>query len=96
MGDEQLDRSFISVQCRRHNAKPLESVSVPLSINRIREAAVFEVIGVDFTGPLYLKGGQKAWVHLFTCAVFRAVHLEVITSLSTTALLMALRRLISR
>ena len=98
LGGRRAIRSVIHkcVQCRRHDAKPLESVPVPLPVNRIREAAVFEVVGVDFTGPLYLKGGQKAWVCLFTCAVFRAVHLELVTSLSTAALLMALRRLISR
>ncbi|GFY51423.1 integrase catalytic domain-containing protein [Trichonephila inaurata madagascariensis] len=52
--------------------------------------------GVDLTGPLYLKDKRKGWVVLFTCAVFRAVHFELITSLSTAAFLQSLRRFISR
>ena len=35
---------------------------------------------MDFTGSLYLKKGGKIWVLLFTCAVYHAVHLELITS----------------
>ena len=45
----------------------------------MKPTPVFEVVGVDFTCPLYLKGGQKAWVRLFTCVVFRAVHLELLS-----------------
>ncbi|GFX68150.1 integrase catalytic domain-containing protein [Trichonephila clavipes] len=37
-----------------------------------------------------------AWIVLFTCAVFRAVHLELITSLSTTDFIQAMRRFIAR
>lgn len=84
------------VSCGRHDAKPLESVPVPLPLNRVKDASVFEVVGVDFAGPIYLKGDQKAWICLFTCAVYRAIHLELVTSLSTASFLMALRRHIAR
>ena len=57
---------------------------------------MFEVIGVDFAGPVYLKGKIKVWICLFTRAVFRAVHLELITSLSTASFLMTFRRFIAR
>ena len=98
MGGRKVIRTVINkcVTCRRHDAKPLDSLPAPLPLNRIRDAAVFEIVGVDFTGPLYLKCGQKAWICLFTCAVFRAVHLELVTSLSTASFLMALRRHIAR
>lgn len=58
--------------------------------------AIFEVTGVDYAGPLYLKGGEKAWICLFTCAVYRAVHLELVTPLSTEAFFEAFRRFIAR
>ncbi|XP_033228963.1 uncharacterized protein LOC117180578 [Belonocnema kinseyi] len=67
-----------------------------LPLERIREAAVFEIIGVDFTGPVYLKGGEKAWICIFTFAVFRAVHFETLKSLDVASFLMALRRHIAR
>lgn len=82
--------------CRRHDSKALNCEAAPLPLNRVRDAAIFEIVGVDFAGPVYLKGSQKAWICLFTCAVYRAVHLELVASLSTASFLMALRRHIAR
>ena len=50
--------------------------------DRVR-AAAFEVIGIDYAGSLFLSGGQKAYICLFTCAIYRGVHLKLVTSLST-------------
>lgn len=41
--------------------------------------------GVDYVGPLQIRQGksiQKVWICLFTCAVLRAVHLDVVHNLS--------------
>lgn len=54
----------------------------PLPRDRMREAAVFEVVGIDFAEPLYLRGGVKTWICLFTCAVYRVVHLDVVVHVS--------------
>ncbi|GFS84352.1 integrase catalytic domain-containing protein [Trichonephila clavipes] len=62
----------------------------------VRDAGVFEVIGIDLAGPLFLKNGEKVWVVLYTCAVYRAVHLELVTALSTNNFLLSLRRFIAR
>ncbi|XP_073960749.1 uncharacterized protein [Choristoneura fumiferana] len=56
----------------------------------------FQFSGVDLAGPLVLRSGTKAWIVLFTCATYRAVHLEVVETLSTGDFLMALRRFIAR
>ncbi|XP_035233801.1 uncharacterized protein LOC118205619 [Stegodyphus dumicola] len=40
--------------------------------------------------------GSKTWIVLFTCAVYRAIHLELLTSLSTDNFLLAFRRFIAR
>ncbi|GFW77336.1 integrase catalytic domain-containing protein [Trichonephila clavipes] len=66
-----------------------EELGVSIVMNPLRER-------VDLAGPLHLKDRRKGWVVLFTCAVFRAVHFELITSLSTAAFLQSLRRFISR
>lgn len=47
-------------------------------------------------GPVFLRGGQKAWIVVFTCAVYRAIHLELVTSLSADVFMQALRRFIAR
>jgi len=54
---------------------------------------------VDFTGALYVRdlGKEiKVYVCLFTCAVTKAVHLEIVTDLSTETFLQAFRRFSSR
>ncbi|GBM76251.1 hypothetical protein AVEN_105431-1 [Araneus ventricosus] len=52
--------------------------------------------GVDLAGPLFLRNGSKVWIVLFTCAVYRAVHLELLASLTSDSFLMAFRRFIAR
>ena len=86
--------------CRRMNAKPLQQVMAPLP--RVRVQAYyppFSFTGVDLFGPLYVKWGRgtaKRWGCLFTCLNTRAVHLEVVPSLSTDDFIMVLRQFIGR
>ena len=56
----------------------------------------FEATGMDLGGPLYLKESCKAWFLVFTCTSVRAIHLEVVTSLSAEALIQALQRFVKR
>ncbi|GFT48824.1 integrase catalytic domain-containing protein [Trichonephila clavipes] len=44
----------------------------------------------------FLKENKKCWIVLFTCVIYRAVHLELITSLSTDSFILAFRRFIAR
>jgi hypothetical protein len=57
---------------------------------------VFKIIEVGLTVSLYLKEGEKMWVMLCTCAVYHAVHLKLITNLSTNGFMLGLRRFIVR
>jgi len=83
-------------RCRRYTVQKVNPVAAPLPLDRVRDAEVFEVIGIDLGGPMYLKDKQKAWFVVFTCSIYRAVHLELITSLSTEAFMQGLRRFIAR
>ncbi|XP_055940812.1 uncharacterized protein LOC129971244 [Argiope bruennichi] len=91
-------RSILSkcVVCKRHSAKKLDILTAYLPEDRIREAAVFEICGIDLAGPLFLRDNKKSWACLFTCAIYRAIHIELVTSLSTQSFLLALRRFIAR
>ncbi|GBN84248.1 hypothetical protein AVEN_110068-1 [Araneus ventricosus] len=81
------------VTCRRCTLKPLVSVvPAPLTLDRINLVPAFEVTGADLTGPIYLKGGEKAWIVIFMCAIYCAIHLELVTSLYTEAFMQAMRR----
>ncbi|GFW20746.1 integrase catalytic domain-containing protein [Trichonephila clavipes] len=84
------------VKCKIYNVGPVKSESVSLPADRVRDAGVFEAIGIDLAGPLFLKNGEKVWVVLYTCAVYRAVHLELVTALSTNIFLLSLRGFIAR
>lgn len=45
--------------------------------------AAFQTTGVDLAGPVSIKGGQKAWIVLFTCGMYRGIRLDVVNSLRT-------------
>ncbi|GFV58540.1 integrase catalytic domain-containing protein [Trichonephila clavipes] len=82
--------------CARFKVKSLSSGPSPLPPDRVNDCAIFEVVGIDLAGPLILKTGEKVWITLFTCAVYRALHLELVNALSSDAFLLALRRFIAR
>ena len=87
---------FNCLRCKRHNSKSFRCIEPALPLERVRDAAVFEITGVDFAGPVYLSDGKKAWICLFTCAVYRSISLELTTSLSTAYFIGVLRRFIAR
>lgn len=82
--------------CRQQILKAIQTALAPLPSRRVRDACIFKVTGVNFAGPIFLKGRIKGWICLYTCAVYRAVHLELVTSLSTNEFLSTLRRFIAR
>lgn len=55
----------------------------------------FTYCGVDYFGPILVTIGrrvEKRWGSLFTCLSTRAVHVELVHSLSTSSMIMALNR----
>nr|XP_042910968.1 uncharacterized protein LOC107454670 [Parasteatoda tepidariorum] len=84
------------ITCQRFNVKRPEIPEGILPEDRVKNASIFEVIGVDVAGPLLTKDNKKVWIAIFTCAIYRAVHLELLTSLSTDNFILALRRFIAR
>ncbi|GFS69573.1 integrase catalytic domain-containing protein [Trichonephila clavipes] len=74
----------------------MSSEPTPLPPDRVTDCAPFEIVGIDLAGPLFLKDGRKVWITLFTCAVYRAIHLELVNSLTSDAFLLALRCFIAR
>ena len=74
-----------------HEGKNIETDPVDLPENRVKDASVFEVVGIDLAGPLCLKDNTKPWIVIFQCAIFRAVHFELVISQSGTGFIPALR-----
>ena len=99
------------VLCRRYAASHYSPPPPPpLPEFRVKQIFPFSVVGVDFAGPLMIKEhvptlrGQhaytsckgKAWVCLFTCGVTRAVHLDIVTDMSSLTFLRCFKRFVSR
>ncbi|GFQ73989.1 integrase catalytic domain-containing protein [Trichonephila clavata] len=82
--------------CKKFHAKRGQQNIAPLPNDRIEKSQPFEVTGVDFAGPLYLKDGSKVYISLFTCAVTLNVHLELLSSLNTECFIQSLRRFFGR
>ncbi|GFY11976.1 integrase catalytic domain-containing protein [Trichonephila clavipes] len=81
--------------CKRFTVRLLTTL-IPLQPeDRVREVQIFEITGVDLCRPLFLRDRAKSWIVLLTCAAFCAVHMELITSLSTESFVLDLRRFIS-
>jgi len=63
---------------------------VPLPSARVWESALFSNRSLGYLGPLqYKENGElkKAWVCLFMCMLTRAIHLEMVTNMTTDAVL---------
>mgnify|MGYP002803939534 CR=1 FL=1 len=59
----------------------------------------FTFTGVDFAEPLYVKQSnkmEKTYLVLYTCAVSRAVHLDLVNDMSTEAFIRSLKRFTAR
>ncbi|KAL4083557.1 hypothetical protein QTP88_028873 [Uroleucon formosanum] len=91
------------VVCVRHDAKPLQPYMADLPDTRVQQRRPFERVGVDYAGPLQMRELSlrksrvvKIYVSVFVCFCTKAVHLEVVTDLSTDAFLAAFDRFIAR
>ena len=84
--------------CRWQDAPAGSEQTAPLPRDRATCAPPFAVTGVDFAGPLFSVDcpQKKLYICLFTCAVTRAVHLEITESLSLQHFMMAFRRFAAR
>ena len=84
--------------CQRQEARPVEQVVSPLPEDRVKRSPPFSVVGIDHAGPLFCSdiSGKKLYILLFTCAVIRAIHIELVDSLSLEDFLLAFKRFSAR
>ena len=87
------------VICRWWRGKTLEQKMSDLPEFRITPGSPFENCSVDYFGHFLIRYGRrqrvKAYGAIFTCLVTRAVHVELVSDMTTDRFLMALRRLMS-
>ncbi|XP_070851538.1 uncharacterized protein [Drosophila suzukii] len=85
---------------QRHHTAQQQMADLP-SV-RVTQALPFVNTGCDYAGPIFLKDAKvrkprisKGYICLFVCMVTSAIHLELVTDLTTETFLAALRRFIS-
>ncbi len=92
--------TYPCVVCKKRSGRPFKLPPMAqLPETRVTRANPFQHTGVDYFGPITIKTTaehRKVWVALFSCFVTRAVHLEVVSDLTTEQFLNALRRFIAR
>lgn len=90
------------LQCFRARPKFLCPIMAPLPRVRVIAERAFSQTGVDYCGPVMIKSGRrkvspiKAYICVFVCMVTRAVHLELVSSLSAEDFLATLSRFMAR
>ncbi|XP_022062446.2 uncharacterized protein LOC127534576 [Acanthochromis polyacanthus] len=103
VGGKRLVSSVIHncVTCRKLRGELQNQKMADLPAGRVTPEPPFTTVGVDVFGPWSIvtrrtRGGSaqnKRWAVLFTCMSTRAVHIELIETMSTDSFINALRRL---
>ena len=86
--------------CKRFRVKAFdEPPPGPLPKTRTEGSTPFEIVGVDFAGPIRYRKGKsekKAYLALFACSLCRAVHLELLRSLEAAEFVRCLKKFLVR
>ncbi|XP_055910928.1 uncharacterized protein LOC129945299 [Eupeodes corollae] len=86
--------------CKNNRAAPQPPRMAELPPARLQPfQRPFSYTGVDYFGPLFVKIGRrldKRWGMLLTCLTLRAIHIEIVHSLSSDSCILAFKRFISR
>ncbi|XP_015604454.1 uncharacterized protein LOC107272139 [Cephus cinctus] len=91
------------VICFKSRPRISEQIMGNLPIHRVIPSKPFSSTGVDFCGPLYVRDGKrrnskriKVYVAVFVCMATKAVHLEVVSDMTTETFLNAFKCFIGR
>ncbi|XP_025205862.1 uncharacterized protein LOC112602140 [Melanaphis sacchari] len=94
---------FSCVPCTRHKAARPQPMMADLPSFRVQSHRPFSHVGMDYGGPFLVKEHRrrnaqsvKIYLALFICMSVKAVHLEIVSDLSTDAFLAALDRFVAR
>jgi len=91
------------IKCFRLQTTITEPIMGNLPVERLEPCRAFKKCGVDFAGPINIKTSlrkkaaiTKGYTCVFVCFSTRAVHIELVSDLTSDAFLNALKRFIGR
>lgn len=89
--------------CFKLNPVAVEPSMGDLPVSRVTQSRPFASVGIDYGGPFIVKESKlrkprmfKIYLALFVCMTTHAIHLEIVTELTTVKFLDALDRFIAR
>lgn len=89
--------------CCRFNNKGIQPIMGNLPKERLHADFPFQNTAVDYAGPIMVADRKgrgcrllKAYICVFVCLAVRAVHIELVTELSTNGFIACLNRFIAR
>ncbi|GFX85716.1 integrase catalytic domain-containing protein [Trichonephila clavipes] len=91
------------IVCCRYRATTSKQLMGDLLTHRVTPSRPFSVCGVDYAGPINIlryrgRGAKttKGYIALFVCFVTKALHLELVSDLTSEAFIASLKRFCAR
>lgn len=91
------------MSCRRQRAAQVQQQMGHLPSYRVQSTRAFKETGIDYAGPITIrqnrgKNGKtsQAYIAIFVCMATKAIHIELVSDLTTDTFLAALKRFVSR
>jgi len=101
--ESQFGLGFRCVPCFRTRPRNVQPKMASLPSYRVQQLKPFTSTGVDYAGPISLKGSRGrrsaptlAYICLFVCTTTKAYHLELSSTLSSETFLLAFARFSAR
>ena len=95
-----------SVRYRCNGCKRFQAIAFPappqgnLPIDRTRGSRGFQVIGLDYAGPIYYMNNKrrvlKSCLLLYCCSLTRAVYIDLLTNQKADTFITSLKRFVAR
>ncbi|XP_058789098.1 uncharacterized protein LOC131663049 [Phymastichus coffea] len=105
LGMRPLVKSLVNkcVKCQRHKPRLAQQLMGSLPAARVTPSRPFTTSGLDYAGPFQIRTSKgrgerayKGYIALFVCFSTKAIHLKVVSDLTSATFIAAFRRFVSR
>ncbi|GFX91829.1 integrase catalytic domain-containing protein [Trichonephila clavipes] len=91
------------IPCFKNRPRFAEQIMGDLPESRVCPSSVFQRTGIDFAGPFLIRSSKgrgsrntKCYICVFVCLATKAVHLEVVSDLTSKVFIACLKRFVAR
>lgn len=105
LNSKSLVRNYVRkcVICVRYSSQSNQQMMGQLPKARVSAQKPFKCSGVDYAGPINIRAtkgrgyhSSKGYICLFVCMTTRAIHLEVVSDMTSQSFLAAFKRFVAR